>query len=136
MLRKFPVMVLALALGAGSVLAQDPASTQNSQARNVVSGQKLKIKGVVVAKDADRFVVRDATGVDTNVVLAPSASVKTKGGLFGGGDTTPMSAIGASLPRPHNAGCSHRYRFGTKSLLIPQKTPTAACSLSAKCCNL
>lgn len=96
MLRKFPVMVLALTLGAGSVLAQDtmqPTATQNSQARNVASGQKLKIKGVVVAKDADRFVVRDATGVDTNVVLAPNASVKTKGGFFGGGDTTPMSAI-------------------------------------------
>lgn len=95
MFRKFPVMVLTLALGAGSVLAQDATTmqTQNSQARNVVSGQKLKIKGVVVAKDADRFVVRDATGVDTNVVLAPNASVKTKGGFFGGGDTTPMTAI-------------------------------------------
>ena len=82
MLRKFPVIALALALGAGSVLAQDTTmQTQNSQSRNVVSGQKLKIKGVVVAKDADRFVVRDATGVDTNVVLAPSASVKTKGGF-------------------------------------------------------
>jgi hypothetical protein len=62
MLKKFPVVVLALALGAGSALAQDSmqttAATQNSQARNVASGQKLKIKGIVVAKDTDRFVVR------------------------------------------------------------------------------
>lgn len=127
MLRKFPVMVLALALGAGSVLAQDPASTQNSQARNVVSGQKLKIKGVVVAKDADRFVVRDATGVDTNVVLASSASVKTKGGFFGGGDTTPMSAIvrGLSLEvegRGDGAGnlAATKVRFSKDNLAVAQ----------------
>lgn len=94
MFKKFPVMVLALALGAGSALAQDPTQTaQNSPARNIASGQKLKIKGVVVARDADRLVVRDATGVDTNVVLAPDASIKTKGGFFGGGDRTPVNAI-------------------------------------------
>lgn len=131
MLRKFPVMVLTLALGAGSVLAQDTTqtttATQNSQARNVVSGQKLKIKGVVVAKDADRFVVRDATGVDTNVILAPSASVKTKGGFFGGGDTTPMSAIVRSLNlevegRGDSAGnlAATKVRFSKDNLAVAQ----------------
>ena len=128
MLRKFPVMVLALTLGAGSVLAQDSTmQTQNSQSRNVVSGQKLKIKGVVVAKDADRFVVRDATGVDTNVVLASNASVKTKGGFFGGGDTTPMSAIvrGLNLEvegRGDSAGnlAASKVRFSKDNLAVAQ----------------
>lgn len=128
MLRKFPVMVLALALGAGSVLAQDSTTaTQNSQTRNVVSGQKLKIKGVVVAKDADRFVVRDATGVDTSVVLAPSASVKTKGGFFGGGDTTPMNAIvrGLNLEvegRGDSSGnlAATKVRFSKDNLAVAQ----------------
>jgi len=59
----------------------------NTQLRSAVAGQKYKVKGVVVAKDSDNsFVVRDQTGVDTRVVLDPSASVKTNGGFFGGGD--------------------------------------------------
>lgn len=130
MFRKFPVMVLTVALGAGSVLAQDtmqPTSMQNSQARNVASGQKLKIKGVVVAKDADRFVVRDATGVDTNVILAPNASIKTKGGFFGGGDTTPLNAIvrGLNLEvegRGDNSGnlAANKVRFTKDNLAVAQ----------------
>lgn len=101
--------------------------TQNSQARNVVSGQKLKIKGVVVAKDADRFVVRDATGVDTNVVLAPNASIKTKGGFFGGGDTTPMNAIVRGLMleiegRGDSTGnlAANKVRFTKDNLAVAQ----------------
>lgn len=132
MLRKFPVIVLALVLGAGSALAQDTtqptASTQqDAQARSVASGQKLKIKGVVVSKDADRFVVRDATGVDTNVILAPNASVKTKGGFFGGGDATPMTAIvrGLNLEvegRGDSTGnlAANKVRFSKDNLAVAQ----------------
>jgi outer membrane protein OmpA-like peptidoglycan-associated protein len=80
MIKKLTAVVLAIFIGAVSLLAQD------AQLRNLVPGQKYKISGVVVAKDDDNtFVVHDMTGVDTRVVIAPTASVKSKGGFFGGG---------------------------------------------------
>jgi outer membrane protein OmpA-like peptidoglycan-associated protein len=88
MFKKFSVVFLALMIGAVGVYAQDV------QLRSLSSGQKYKVKGVVVAKDDDStFVVRDATGVDTRVIVAPTASVKTKGGWFGGGDRVATSQI-------------------------------------------
>ncbi|MGI8555184.1 MAG: OmpA family protein [Pyrinomonadaceae bacterium] len=88
MLKKFPVLVLALLIGAASVFAQADA-----QLRSVASGQKMKLKGVVVAKDADKIIVRDAGGVETSVLLPATASIKTKGGFFGGGDKIPTNGI-------------------------------------------
>ena len=88
MIKKLAGLFLAILVGASAVLAQDV------QVRSVPSGQKLKIKGAVVSKDDDStFVVRDTTGVDTRVVVGPEASIKTKGGLFGGGDRIASSQI-------------------------------------------
>ena len=88
MFRKLSGLLLAILVGSSAVLAQD------AQLRSLTSGQKYKIKGAVVAKDDDStFVVRDETGVDTRVVIAPGASIKTDGGFFGGGDRLPATAI-------------------------------------------
>ena len=85
MLKRISVLVLAILIGATGIFAQ--------QTRTLTSGQKYKIKGVVVAKDASSFTVRDTVGVETTVVMTPSTSIKTKGGFFGGSKTTPMEAI-------------------------------------------
>jgi outer membrane protein OmpA-like peptidoglycan-associated protein len=45
----------------------------------------MKIKGVVVKRDADTFTVRDMTGNDTVVRLTDRTSVKTNGGFLRGG---------------------------------------------------
>jgi outer membrane protein OmpA-like peptidoglycan-associated protein len=87
MFKKLSIAVLALMIGASSVLAQD------AQLRSLTSGQKYKIKGAVVSKDDQTFVIRDSTGVDTKVVLSPEASIKTKGGFFGGGDRIASNQI-------------------------------------------
>lgn len=77
---------MALSIGVISAFAQ------GTQIRSAVSGQKYKIKGVIVAKDdANTFVVRDSVGVDTRIVVAPNASIKSKA-LFGG-DKFPVTAI-------------------------------------------
>jgi len=88
MLKKLSVAFLATMIGAISVLAQtDP------QIRSLTNGQKYEIEGVVVAQDdANTFVVRDATGVDTRVVVAPGASIKTNS-FWGGGDRYPATAL-------------------------------------------
>ncbi len=65
---------------------------QNTQLRSAVAGQKYKIKGVVVSKENDStFIVRDTVGVDTKIVVAPNASVKSNG--FFGGDKYAATAI-------------------------------------------
>jgi len=87
MFRRISVLFLAILIGAGSVFAQD------AQTRALANGQKYKIRGVVVAKDNDSFVVRDAVGVDTKVVIASNSSIKTKGGIFGGSKTVPVNSI-------------------------------------------
>jgi outer membrane protein OmpA-like peptidoglycan-associated protein len=88
MLRKFPAFVLALLLGAAGVLAQN-----DNQVRNVASGQKMKINGVIVSKDAGKIVVRDATGVDTNITLNNATSIRTKGGFLSNGDPMDAAAL-------------------------------------------
>ncbi len=86
MYKKISVILLTLFIGAASAFAQ------TNQVRSAVSGQKYKIKGVIVSKDNDTtFVVRDTVGVDTRVVIAPNASIKTNG--FWGGDKYPTTAI-------------------------------------------
>jgi len=96
MFKKFSALFLAILIGTVSAVAQDSSqnnSQDNTQARSLTSGQKYKIKGVVVAKDDTSFIVRDATGVDTRVMIAPNTSIKTKGGFFGGGDKIASNQI-------------------------------------------
>jgi outer membrane protein OmpA-like peptidoglycan-associated protein len=99
MLKKISGLMLAILIGVVGGFAQNtqqtaPQNTQpDTQVRTLTSGQKYKIKGVVVAKDDTSFVVRDGTGVDTKVAIAPNTSIKTKGGIFGGGDKIASSQI-------------------------------------------
>ncbi len=88
MLKKFSALVLAALIGSVSIFAQS-----DNQVRSVAAGQKLKIKGVVVSKDTDMIVVRDATGIDTNVVLTSSTDIKAKGGFLRGSDRVASSQI-------------------------------------------
>lgn len=125
MLRKFSVLVLALLFGAASVFAQTDA-----QMRTVASGQKMKVQGVVVSKDADRIIVRDITGVDTPVVLTNATSIKTKGGLFGGGDRVAVNQIvrGLNLEVEGRGDGSNlvatKVRFGKDDFRVAQSIDT------------
>jgi outer membrane protein OmpA-like peptidoglycan-associated protein len=77
---------LALALSPlafGQPSTQTPtAPTNASSARSVPSGQKMKVKGVVVRRDADTFTVRDINNVETSVRMTDKTSVKTHAGSF------------------------------------------------------
>src|SRR2546426_5314516 len=80
----------ALAFGLALVLSplalgQDNNKSAATRARTVASGEKMKIKGVVVKRDADTFTVRDANGVDTVARLTDTTSVKAKGGFLRSG---------------------------------------------------
>jgi outer membrane protein OmpA-like peptidoglycan-associated protein len=66
---------------------------QDAQTRNLAAGQKYKIKGTVVSQDGTSMVVRDSVGVETRVLLPADANIKTKGGLFGGGDRVAANQL-------------------------------------------
>lgn len=120
-MKRLSVLILTLLIGAVGVFAQD------TNTRTLTSGQKYKIKGVVVSKDDTSFVVRDGVGVDTRVVYAPDTSIKTKGGFFGGGDKIAGTQIvrGLSLEvegRGDSAGSlsATKVRFGKDDFRVAQ----------------
>src|SRR5919112_1165379 len=89
---------LAVAL-APVALAQDTQNNTSSTARSTVAaGQKTKLKGAVVSRGADSFVVQDdATGAQTTVLFNDRTSVKTKGGFFGGGTKYALTSVTRGL---------------------------------------
>ncbi len=114
---------LALTLS-GSALAQGTAGGQQTAPRTpVASGQKAKLKGFVVSRGSDSFVVQDYNGAQTTVVLTDRTSVKTKGGAFGGGTTYGQTAImrGLNLEIEGRGDASgnlvaEKIRFGDRDL--------------------
>lgn len=121
MLKKFSVLIIGLLIGTASVFAQ------NAQVRSLTAGQKYKIQGVVVAKDDSSFIVRDAVGVDTKIVLASNTSIKTKGGFFGGSKDVPLNSVvrGLNLEvegRGDSAGnlSAEKVRFSKNDLAVAQ----------------
>jgi outer membrane protein OmpA-like peptidoglycan-associated protein len=94
MLNRISVLFLALAIGVIGVVAQNAPDTNAGQVRSLTSGQKYKLEGTVVSKDDNgTLILRDTTGNDTRVVIGPEASIKTKGGFFGGGDRIASNQI-------------------------------------------
>jgi len=86
---------LAVAL-APAALAQGTQTGARTAA--VVSGQKMKLKGAVVRRDPDSFVVQDdMTGAQTTVMLNDRTSVKTRGGFLGGGTKYALAAVTRGL---------------------------------------
>lgn len=89
---------LAAALAPAAVAQDMNAGTQSSANRTTVaSGQKMKLKGFVVSRGSDTFVVQDMNGGQVTVALNDQTSVKTKGGFFGGGDRYAATAITRGL---------------------------------------
>src|SRR6267143_822533 len=91
-------LAFGLALALSPLAFGQPSTTKNaptdaSRARSVSSGQKMKIKGVVVRRDADTFTVRDINGVDTVVRLTDRTSVKSNGGFLRSGNNFAQTNI-------------------------------------------
>ncbi len=77
------VMGLALLVPA---LAQDAGTTGGAtRPSRMVKGQKQKISGIIVKRDADSFILRDQSGVDTTVLLNNSTqAIERKSNPFRG----------------------------------------------------
>ena len=96
MIKRASIIFLSIVFAALSLFAQNGTTNNNAnaQVRSVASGQKLKVQGTVVAKESDStFILRDATGNDTRVVIEPNASVRSNGGFLKSGDKYAGTAI-------------------------------------------
>ena len=119
--KKLSVLVLTLMIGAASVFAQ------TGQVRNLAAGQKYKIQGVIVSQDDSSVIIRDSVGVETKVIIAPTTSIKTKGGFFGGGDNVASTQLvrGLSLEAEGRGDASGglaatKIRFGKDDFRVAQ----------------
>jgi OOP family OmpA-OmpF porin len=138
--RMFSSLVLAvslLAVSASLAIAQD--TTPAAGARTVASGQKMKVKGVVIRRDADTFVVRDINGVDTTVRLDDRTSVKTKGGFLRSGANYGQTQIlrGLNLEvegRGDTSGnlLAEKIRFNESDLRVARAVESRAAPLETK----
>ena len=91
-------LVLALCLTlSGSAMAYQNGSSQDTDSRKIqtqaASGQKMKVKGLIVSRDDSSFTLRDMTGAEMNVQFSEATKVERKGGFFGGGKKQMSSAI-------------------------------------------
>ena len=74
--------------------AQTKEKGQSQPANRVASGQKQKISGVVVSREADNMTVRDASGVDMVVTLTNATKMtERKGNPFRKAKTYPVTAL-------------------------------------------
>src|SRR5262245_37529533 len=134
---------LALAL---SPLAFGQNSTQQTsapadapRARSISSGEKMKIKGVVVRRDADTFTVRDLSGVDTIVRLTDRTSVKSHGGFMRSGTNYGQTNIlrGLNLEVQGRGGSNgelnaERIRFNESDLRTARSVEARAVPLEER----
>jgi hypothetical protein len=83
---KAVVVVLSLTLS-GAVMAQQTGASGNmSRKAQVNSGQKMKVKGVIIRRDDKSFFLRDQTGSELTVRLAGNTKIEEKkGNPFRGG---------------------------------------------------
>jgi outer membrane protein OmpA-like peptidoglycan-associated protein len=135
--KMFSSLVLAIGLlvfSAPIAFSQDTTSTVGS--RSVVSGQKMKIKGVVTRRDADTFTVRDNNGVDTVVRLDERTSVKTKGGFLRSGSnyaqTNILRGLNLEVEGRGNASgelAAEKVRFNESDLRVARAVESRAAPL-------
>lgn len=79
------------------------APIQPGQKRIVAAGEELKIKGIILSRDGETFILRDMSRTDTVVVLTDTTKIRTerKGvlrggeplGLFRGGKVFDVTAL-------------------------------------------
>ena len=132
MVKRISAILIALVIGISSAIAQD------AQLRSVPSGQRMKLRGVMVSKiDENNFIVRDTSGVDTHVVVAPSTSIKNN--AFWGGDKFASTALirGLNLEVEGNGDgtgnlAASKVRFEKRNLEVAQSIETRVAPAEAR----
>ena len=80
-INRFGLVLCSAVLSVAPVLAQETsknASSQNASLVKMAPGQKAKVNGVIVKREADSFVMRDTNGGDIQVTLNNFTKVEEK----------------------------------------------------------
>lgn len=87
------------------VLAQENSSSTQKRdpgyrpgIRAVAAGQKAKVKGSIVRREAETFSIRDDQDIETVVLLTERTSVKSKGGFLRSGKNFDVTSLLRGLP--------------------------------------
>ena len=129
------VLALTIALGlTGLPIAygqNDGMAAPQAPARTVADGQKTKLKGTIVDRDADTFVVRDEQGYETTVRLTDQTSVRSNGGFFRRGTNYDVTNLLRGLAvevegRGNTAGelVAGKVRFSKDNLQVARSIET------------
>lgn len=87
-------LIMAVApLVSAQVTTNQTRNDQNLSLRSVPSGAKMKFKGVVISRDADKFTIRDRSRADYEVLITDRTSIKTHGGFLRSGKKYPVTDI-------------------------------------------
>ena len=98
------VVLLGLADAAVVVGQQNSSSNQNRDTANrpgirtISAGQKAKLKGSIVRREAETFSIRDEQDIETVVLLTERTSVKSKGGFLRMGKNYDVTNLLRGLP--------------------------------------
>ena len=135
------LVVGVLLISASMALSQSQpvSNTSSTNSRTIASGEKMKIKGVVVRRDADTFVMRDANGVDTTVRLSDRASVRSNGGFLRSGTNYAQTNIlrGLNLEVEGRGGSSgeliaDKIRFNESDMRVARSVESRAAPLEER----
>jgi len=132
------VVMLFMAPDAHPTYGQESRPTAQTQdtgyrpgIRNVVSGQKAKVKGLMVRRDAETISVRDDQDIETIVRLTDQTSVKTKGGWFRRGKNYEVTSLLRGLPvevegrgNPEGQLVAEKVRFDSSDLKVARTVET------------
>ena len=98
-------MVLILLASSSSIFGQQTSSGTKPRAsgytpasRAIAYGQKAKVRGSILRRDADTFSIRDDQDVVTVVLLTNDTSVKSKGGFLRFGKNYDVTNLVSGLP--------------------------------------
>src|SRR6266478_5998747 len=134
--------ISVLLISASMALSQGSTTASSGSSRTASSGQKMKIKGVVIRRDADTFVVRDANGVDTTVRLADRTSVKSNGGFLRSGTNYASTNIlrGLNVEVEGRGGSSgelvaDKIRFNESDMRVARSVESRAAPLEDRATN-
>lgn len=123
----FGLLVIApVALGQeASSSSQSKDSSVRPGIRQVASGQKLKLKGRIVRRDAETFSVQDEQSMETIVRLTDNTSVKSKGGFFRSGKNYDVTSLLRGLEvevegrgNPEGQLLADKVRFNSSDLKV------------------
>lgn len=99
------LVVLLVLADVALVLAQENSSSTQKRdpgyrpgIRAVAAGQKAKLKGSIVRREAETFSIRDDQDIETVVLLTERTSVKSNGGFLRSGKNFGVTSLLRGLP--------------------------------------